>query len=1051
MPGREVDAESRAAHDGAAPARGGAANELLQFGGRIGQIGDAGARSGTETADSGVGVTEPTSRGRKRSGVAQQKVAGPADAAAPAAADAVAQEVPKAFPIVGIGGSAGGLAAFEAFFSALPTDIDLDIAFVLVQHLLHDHRSMLAPLIGRHTRMPVCEAVDGMLIEPGRVYIIPPAHDLSIEDGRLRLQSHEGRPGPHMTVDHFFRSLAQARGDHAICIVMSGSGSDGALGAREVKGEGGLVIAQSPETSEYDSMPRSVIASGVVDYVLSPSEIATQLLTFVRHAYGKRPARPPTPRGTVLKRICALLRAHTGHDFSQYKETTLVRRLDRRMALHQVQDVDEYLEYARDNSQEIDALFRDLLIGVTSFFRDADAFRILEEQVIPQLLNRPDRPDPVRVWVCGCSTGEEAYSIAMLLFEQAQALPHPCRIQIFATDIDPHAIEHARAGVYPVNIASDVSEQRLARFFVYDAEASCYRIQKHIRDMLIFSEQDVIRDPPFSRLDLLTCRNLLIYLNGDIQKRLIALFHYALLPHGVLFLGASETIGDGARRFSVLDRKAKFYQRFPDETGLRSALPEFPTAPDATGTRVPVRTDAADVRRTSLREVTEHALLEHYAPAGVLIDPRGNILHIMGRTGQFLEPTAGDAAMNIVDMARQGLSRELSMALHKAVTLRQPVRYTGLRVLQSNGHEIVANLAVRPVSAPVGEASHFLVVLEEVPAVEGGAAAAAGSDDARSRQVADLERELRSKEEYLQTTLEEMQSTNEELRSTNEEMQSVNEELQSTNEELETSKEELQSVNEELSTVNAELQDRVADLSRANSDMNNLLAATGIGTLFVDRELRIARFTPAATQVINLIASDVGRPLEHVSTNVVGYDGLADDIRGVRDSLLPREAEFRTKAGNWYLMRIRPYRTMENQVEGMVVTLVDISQRRAAEEALRQSEARLAAFLQQAYAGVCEVDLQGRLTFVNDRLCDMLGYTLDELLQRRMRDISDPSEFAEEEARMRAIAMGGAASQNERAYVRKNGDRLRILERMSAIRDAQGRPASLLALSFDLA
>jgi two-component system CheB/CheR fusion protein len=960
-----------------------------------------------------------------------------------------------AFPVVGIGASAGGLAAFEAFFSAMPPGVDPGMAFVLVQHLSPDHKSLLSELVKRYTRMQVFEVQNGMVVKPNCAYIIPPNRDLTLAEGSLWLSEHAESRGPRLTIDHFFRSLAEAQRERAICVVMSGTGSDGTLGLRAVKGEGGIVIAQSPETTEYDGMPRSAIATGMVDYVLAPSEIPAQLVAYAKHAFD--PSRAPAVTSTrdgVLKKICVLLRAQTGHDFSQYKETTLIRRMDRRMALHQVESAEEYLRYARENPNEVEALFRDLLIGVTNFFRDPEAFEVLQEKVIPRLLADKPLHDPVRVWVCGCSTGEEAYSIAILLYEQVLALKRSLKIQVFATDIDRQAIDQARAGVYPASIAADVSEERLGRFFTHDAQRGVYRIQKHIRDLLVFSEQDVIKDPPFSKLDLVSCRNLLIYLNTDVQRKLIPLFHYALVPHGALFLGTSETVGDGARLFNAVDRKWKLYFRAANDLGQpRPTLAEFvPPLFDSAERRNAQRPVSADDEPGRLRSVTEQALLSHYAQAGVLINGRGQILHIVGRTGKFLEPADGDAAMNILPMAREGLRRELTIALHKAVSHKKPVTYPGLQV-RANGGFITANLTVRPIE--VGEAggttsSAYLVVLEEAAEREprhNGDGEAHGDQGDR---IAQLEQELRSKDEYLQTTLEEMETTNEELKSTNEEMQSVNEELQSTNEELETSKEELQSVNEELSTVNAELQDKVADLSRANNDMNNLLAGTGVGTLFVDHQIRIARFTPATTQVINLIASDIGRPLEHVVANVVGYDGMVEDIQTVLDTLVPKEAEIQVKNGAWYLMRIRPYRTMENTIEGAVVTLVDITERKKVEESLRRSEGRLNAFINQAYAGVADVDTEGNFLFVNEHLCHMLGYDRGELMRRNLRDIIAPQDLAETSAQLDLLARGGPdAQRRDKHYVRKNGAHVRVHERVSAIRDSAGKPNSLLFITFD--
>ncbi|MBU1747173.1 MAG: PAS domain-containing protein [Chloroflexi bacterium] len=887
--------------------------------------------------------------------------------AAPTSADptaTAAEEPAPGFPVVGIGASAGGLAAFEAFFSAMPADTETGMAFVLVQHLAPDHKSILADLVRRYTRMQVYQVENGMTVQPNCAYIIPPNRDMALLNGTLQLLEPTAARGLRLPIDFFFRSLAQDQRERAICIVLSGTGSDGTLGVRAVKGEGGMVMAQNPTSTEYDGMPSSAIATGLVDYVLPPAEMPAQLIAYVTHAFATRlrPVSPPAPQaGDTLHQICAVLRAQTGHDFSQYKENTLVRRIERRLALHQIEQDDEYVRFLRGNPAEAEALFRDLLIGVTSFFRDPEAFAALQAQVIPRLFAGKPAGAPVRVWVCGCATGEEAYSIAILIQEHLETLKQSFKVQVFATDIDRQAIDQARRGVYPASIAADISPERLARFFSQDAArvdtgradaaradaaradpGGDYRIQKSIRDLLVFSDQDVIQDPPFSRLDLISCRNLLIYLNADLQKKLMRLFHYALNQGGVLLLGTSETVGDLATLFKALDRKWKLYLRQTDVPGAaRPALGDF--VPPLQEGRAPAPLRAA-ASRVGLHELTEQALLQHYGPAGVLVNGRGEILHIYGRTGQYLEPAPGDAGLNILTMAREGLQRALTTALHRVVVHQEPVRTPGLRV-RTNGEFITVNLTVQPVAA---HPDLFLIILEEVPAPVGAAAGAgadaaadagagAGTSDGAGR-IAALEQELRAKEEYLQTTLEEMETANEELKSTNEEMQSVNEELQSTNEELETSKEELQSVNEELATVNAELQAKVADLTRANNDMNNLLAGTGVGTLFVDQRLRIARFTPAATPVINLIPTDIGRPVGHIAANLVGYDRLVADVQAVLDSLVPVEREVQTITGAWYLMRIRPYRTLENVIEGAVLTFVDITQLKQAEAALREAQ-----------------------------------------------------------------------------------------------------------------
>jgi two-component system, chemotaxis family, CheB/CheR fusion protein len=884
----------------------------------------------------------------------------------------------------------------------MPTDSDSGMAFVLVQHLAPDHKSMLADLVKRYTRMHVFEVEDGMAVEPNCAYIIPPNRDMAFLDGTLQLLEPAAPRGLRLPIDFFFRSLAQDQHERAICIVLSGTGSDGTLGLRAVKGEGGMVMAQNPESTEHDGMPRSAIATGLVDFVLPPAEMPAQLIAYVTHAFGKppRPASPTPPKTEVaLKKIFVLLRAQTGHDFSQYKQNTVNRRVERRMAVHQIAQLGDYIRYLQQNPAEVEALFRDLLIGVTSFFRDGEAFAALQERVIPQLFVGKASGASIRVWVPGCSTGEEAYSLAMLLQEQMEALKQSFKLQLFATDLDRQAIEQARAGVYPASIAADVSPERLARFFSQGPDGGAYRIQKTLRDILVFSEHDVIKDPPFSKLDLISCRNLLIYMGGDLQKKLIPLFHYALNPGGALFLGTSETVGEFTDLFAPLDRKAKLYQRKVDGSGARRLTVGMPVPRELeVGTVLRPPEKIPGENKLPLRELTERLLLQQYAPVGALVNQSGDILYLHGRTGLYLEPAPGEASMNILKMARDGLRRDLTTALHKAVASQQPVRHPGLRV-KTNGDFTRVDLVVQPVEAGSAAAEPTLLLVtfaeaaEQTPEIS--AAAEEATQDAgevttdSDARIAALKKELHAKEEFLQTTNEELETTNEELKSSNEEMQSINEELQSTNEELETSKEELQSVNEELATVNAELQAKVVDLSRANNDMNNLLAGTGIGTVFVDHQLRIQRFTPAVTQVINLILTDVGRPVGHIVSNLADYDRLVEDVQTVLETLVPIEVEVRTNSGAWYLLRIRPYRTQENVIEGAVITFTEITELKAAQAVLRESEALrcMAAVVRDANDAVLVQDLQGRILVWNPGAQRMYGWSEAEALAMNIRDL----------------------------------------------------------------
>ncbi len=929
-----------------------------------------------------------------------------------------AATVSSGFPIVGIGASAGGLVAFEAFFSGMPDLGDPGMAFVLVQHLAPDHKSILTDLIQRYTRMQVFEVEDGMAVQPNCTYIIPPARDMAFLNGTLQLLEPSAPRGQRLPIDFFFRSLAQDQRERAIGIVLSGTGSDGTMGVRAIKGEGGMVMAQCPASTEYDGMPRSAIATGLVDFELSPAEMPAQLILYAAHAFGHPPktAAPTSKAENALKKIFILLRSQVGHDFSQYKPSTVQRRIERRMAIHQIETMDGYVKFMQATPAETQALFQGMLIGVTSFFRDPEAFTALEEQVIPKLYTGRTAGATIRVWVPGCSTGEEAYSLAILLQERLEEQRQSFKLQVFATDIDKQAVSAARAGIYPVSISTDLTPERLARFFTpepggADGNPPAYRIHKNIRDMLIFSEQDVIKDPPFSKLDLISCRNLLIYMGGELQKKLIPLFHYALNPGGFLFLGTSETVGDYADLFTGLDRKAKIYQRKDDSQGMQRVvlgrfLPPMTGAMEGVAVRSTART--ATPAKLSLRELTETVLLQEVVPAGALVTAQGDILYLHNRTGLYLEPTPGEVGVNnILKMAREGLKRDLTAALHRAAGTREIVHCPGLRV-KTNGDFSTVNLTVRPVApslvslaqdkpaAPAGTPL-LLVILQDAPESEavisnqlpvignsGCVEAEAHAVDVDER-ITGLKQVLRAKEEYLRATNEELETSNEELKSSNEEMQSVNEELQSTNEELETSEEELQSVNEELATVNAELQTKVADLSRTNNDMNNLLAGTGIATVFVDHQLRILRFTPATTRLINLILTDVGRPVGHIVLNLKDYDRLTTDVQAVLDTLIPKEEKVQSADGKWYTMRILPYRTLDNVIEGAVIIFVDITETRQADEARRALEQkyRILYELSPDAHVIGEIAEDGHdLIFVdsNPVALDLLGMTRAQLL-----------------------------------------------------------------------
>ena len=963
---------------------------------------------------------------QKKSQSTPQPGQAPTDAVkdtAPAATNSTTASASASFPIVGVGASAGGLAAFEAFFSGMPAGDNPGMAFVLVQHLAPDHDSILVELVQRTTRLKVFEVKDGVVVQVNCVYIIPPDRDMAFLNGTLQLLEPSEPRGQRFPIDFLFRSMAQDQHDRAIGIVLSGTGSDGTLGVRAIKGEGGMVMAQSLDSCEFDGMPRNAIATQMVDFELSPADMPSQLIAYVTHAFGKLPrlATPAEPQDeNSLRKIFVLLRTQTGHDFSQYKTGTIFRRIERRMAVHQLDTIGEYVKYLQQTPVEVVALFRDLLIGVTSFFRDPQAFEMLKTQVIPKLFEGKPPGSTVRVWCTGCSTGEEAYSIAILLQEQLNVLRQNYKVQIFATDIDSHAIATARSGVYPASIARDISAERLERFFTLENGASAYRIHKSIRDMLVFSEHDLIRAPPFSRLDLISCRNLLIYLNVDLQKKLVDLFHYALLPGGQLFLGTSETVGEFGGLFRVLDRKSKIYKRTADLQGTRRTVLErfvaYPLHPvptinnDSVSVNVnvlPMTTGKApSPAKNTLREMTEQALLQQITPTGALVNAQGDILYLHGRTGMFLEPTPGDAGVNnILAMAREGLRPDLTHSLRKAVTAKERVQALGVRV-KTNGHFTRVDVAVCPVPqgpAAALESPLFLIILQalETPQTtqtsdsDRAQVMAALPEPGKYRyskaahgEIAGLQAQLQAKEDYLSTVNEELETSNEELKSSNEELQSVNEELQSSNEELETSKEELQSINEELTTVNTELKTKINDLSRANNDMNNLLAGTDIGTVFLDHSLRIVRFTPAATEIINLIPSDIGRPVGHIVMNLANYDTLVPDVQVVLNTLIPKEVDVLTAKGKSYTLRIRPYRTLENVIEGAVITFVEITDMVHTREALRKANEmmRLAVVVRDAFDAIAVQDLDGRIIAWNPGAVRLYGWTELQALGMNVRD-----------------------------------------------------------------
>ena len=874
------------------------------------------------------------------------------------------------FPIVALGGSAGSLEALEHFFLNMP--LDSGVALVVVVHQLPTSELYLADTLRAYTQLPVQTAEDGMIVQPDHVYVIPPGKDMSILHGTLLLFTPVLTRVHWLPIDFFMQSLAKDARDRAVCIILSGLGSDGVIGLKMVVENFGMVMVQAPETAEFDSMPRSAIATEFVDFVLPPEQLPTKLLTYLREPSQNRLARDKDKEEEAarpvqsLQKIFMLIRAHTGHDFSLYKRNTVFRRLERRMNSHQVKELSQYVRYLQETPTEVELLFKELLIGVTKFFRDPDAFAALKARLLPLLRQKP-ADSTIRVWLPGCSTGEEAYSVAMLLQEcLSQEQDHRyLKIQIFATDINVDAIEYARAGSYPENIVADVSPERLSRFFVKTDGA--YQIRKEVRDVVVFAVHNINKDAPFTRLDLLGCRNLLIYLSAELQKMLIPVFHYALHPNGLLFLGPSENLMGYQELFSPLDVKWKIYRRTDSSSSL-GQVASFPFAltrqQQLPAHSVPAMASISPRKSGPFATHVQKVLLRAFTPPAVVINAKGDILYVNGRTGKYLEPAPGLGALNVFDMARDELNYEISAAVHRVANQQEEVVVEKVKVKTDAGFQLV-RLRVRCLEQPEELAGLFLLAFEDVPTprrLRKDKNAPAG--DRNSLQET-LESELIYTKQRLQMTIEEMESSLEELKSTNEELQSANEELQSTNEEAMTNKEEMQSLNEELMTLNMQYMSKTKELSEAANDMKNLLDSTEIATIFIDNEMIIKRFTPPVVRIINLLPGDVGRPLAHFTSNLQ-HTTLVEDVQLVLDRLVNVETNIQTTQGEWFVMRILPYRTLDNYISGAVITFTDITGLKHLEQKLQASTALAESIVETVRESLLVLDAKLRIVAVSE-------------------------------------------------------------------------------------
>ena len=978
---------------------------------------------------------------KKTNGFAKKKPAKQAKAAAGVKRTTIKPKETEDFPVVGLGASAGGLEALEIFFTHMPPDSG--IGFVIIQHLSPTYKSMMVSLLSKNTQMTVLEIQDGMTVKTNHVYLNPPNRNVIIINGMLQLMEPVKTGGVNLPIDCFFRSLAEEMGEKAICVILSGTATDGTLGLKAVKGEGGLAVVQDPASAKYDGMPRNAIAAGIVDFILPVEKIPAELVKYVRAPYMAPSKKIIVTNGqfaNYIQKIFALIRSVTGHDLSHYKQTTIRRRIERRMAIHQINKISDFVKYLQQTSSEIDILFKDMLIGVTSFFRDPKAFEVLKQQVLPALLKNKPPNTPIRIWTVGCSTGEEAYSMAILFSEAMDMIKQNYNIQIFASDIDVQAIETARLGTYPDSIVADVSQDRLNQYFV--KEDNTYKIKKQIRDMIVFAVQNVIKDPPFSKIDFLSCRNLLIYMDGELQKEVLPLLHYTLNPDGVLFLGPSESIGEFTDLFHPVDSKWKI---FHSKKSYDKRPVDYSRIPFYRGAVSDDPHEKKTSVETNLQNVAERIILENFSMPGVVVNERYEILNFMGKTDKYLETPVGKASFNILSMAREGLRSRLGSALHNSVRQKRTTIYEAIKIKYNGGIRII-DLTVRPLTEFAGTPAYLLVMFDDKTPSRTSVKKTGKKAEKNDADpvVSNLERELEATKEHLQTTVEELETSNEELKSTNEELQSLNEELQSTNEELETSKEELQSTNEELVTVNTELQSKVEELSRMNNDINNMLASTDIGTIFLDIHLNIQRFTPAMTNIFNLIQTDLNRPISHITTKI-RYDHLEKDSKAVLDNLMMKEVQVQDTDGNWYSMRIAPYRTRENVIDGIVITFMDITKIKQGETALR----RLATVVRDSNDAITVQDLKGNITEWNKGAEKMYGYSAKQALKMNVLDIVPEHKRKEASAFVKKIQEQDVESFKTQRLT-KDGKTVNVWLTVTRLVDEDGKVVAIATTERDI-
>ncbi len=965
------------------------------------------------------------------------------------------------FPVVGLGASAGGLEALEKFFTNLPPKPGM--AFVVITHMDPHHKSLMRELLSKYTQMEVLQAVDDTPVAPDSVYIIPPNKDLTIAGGVLHTQEPSAYRGVRQPIDLFFRSLAEDQLENAVCIILSGTGSDGTLGLKAVKGAGGIAIVQEESSAKYDGMPRSAIATGMIDFVLPVEQIPARLIEYVSRSGRIRRVVNGDGAGSAgqdtLHDILHLIRQKTGHNFFHYKKNTIVRRIEKRILVNNVDSPEAYFELLKTNGDEVPLLLKDLLIGVTSFFRDPEAFTCLREKIIPEIFKGKDHDDTIRIWSAGCSTGEEAYSLAILIADYLRRIKRNYTVQIFATDVDKDSIERARSGIYPPNIAADIPPDFLKTYFRQVDDA--YQIAPQIREMLVFAQHDVLSDPPFFKLDLIVCRNLLIYLTSEIQKKLLPVFFYSLRPGGYLFLGSSETIGSYSEMFECQDKKWKIFKKNDLTSQTQIEIPL--TARQFFLKGVEPATEA-HIPKISIGAVVERALLRKYAPPAVVVNDRLDILYYQGDTAEFLGPPEGAPTNNILKLARKGLQLRLRASIQKAFKTNNVVRLSRIRLHE--GDDRLINLLIEPVTDPPQARGLMLVIFEKLEEHQAVSKSPAAEEMTADTIVASLEEELKITSEQLQNAIEELETSNEELKSSNEELMSMNEEMQSTNEELETSKEELQALNEELITVNSELNSKVDELQRSNSDLDNLFSSSDVATIFLDKDLVIRKFTPAASAIFNLIKGDSGRPLDHIVSRIE-YLTFQDDCRTSLRTLQTITKDVRGHDGRWFLCRILPYRTQEDVIDGLVVTFVDVTEIKDAQELLRQQEeatrrqsAALSAIMEAAPVVIWIArDRDSRVIEGNPMARDLLrlpaGHNMSKTAPsgeqpEHFKVMQDGRELAPEELPVQRAARGEVIRDFREEVVFDDGSTIFLFGNAQPLRDEAGEPQGAVAAFLDI-